>query len=120
LKTLLVILGFLIGTLGDITYAQVTCAQLGVFTDCSGPGHRSTTQVDLGNGMGVIIGPITTTPYTVLPSSPRAASRHSTVPTFLYGAEPSSSPYEISSASVYELPSVPTYELPSAPSGYGQ
>lgn len=97
-------------------WAQVTCIQLGAFTDCSGPGNRSATQVDLGSGMGVTIGPNTTTPYTALPSSPRASSSRSSVPTFLYSA-PSPSPYE-SSLPSYELPSVTTYDMLSSP-GYG-
>jgi hypothetical protein len=117
MKTLLVLLAFLVGTLADVTYAQVTCAQLGAFTSCSG--SQSTTQVDLGNGMGVIIGPNKTTPYTVLPSSPRSSHR-ATSPTFLYGSEPSNSPYSYAapSAPVYDLPSAPKYEAPSY--GYGQ
>jgi hypothetical protein len=97
--------------------AQLTCAQLGAFTDCSGPGHRSTTQADLGNGMGVIIGPKTTTPYTVLPSTPRTHSR-STAPTFLYGSESSASSYETPGVPSYSAPRGSTYEAPSY--GYGQ
>lgn len=42
--------------------AQLTCTQLGAFTSCSGGPGRSTIQSDLGNNMGVIIGPRTTTP----------------------------------------------------------
>lgn len=96
--------------------AQVTCTQLGAFTSCSGSGTQSTIQADLGNNMGVIIGPRTTTPYTVLPSTPRASSR-STAPTFLYGSEPTSV-YDAPNVPSYAVPSVPMYDVPSY--GYGQ
>ncbi len=45
---------------------QVVCTQMGAFTDCSGSGGLSSTQVDLGNHQGVIITDRATTPYTIL------------------------------------------------------
>lgn len=45
---------------------QVVCTQMGAFTDCSGSGGLSSTQVDLGNHQGVIITDRATMPYTIL------------------------------------------------------
>jgi hypothetical protein len=52
--------------------AQITVTPMGNLTDISGPSGQSSTQVDLGNGHGVIITDQSTTPYTVLgqPSAP--------------------------------------------------
>lgn len=52
--------------------AQIIVTPMGKITDISGPNGQSSTQVDLGNGQGVIITNQTTTPYTILgqPSAP--------------------------------------------------
>ena len=52
--------------------AQTIVTPMGNITDISGPNGQSSTQVDLGNGHGVIITDQSTTPYTVLgqPSPP--------------------------------------------------
>lgn len=94
------------------SHAQITCAQLGKFTSCSGPGGQSTIQSDLGNNMGVIIGRETTTPYTVLPSTPRATPR-SAPPVFIPTPSPSTS-YQPTMPSVeLTMPTTYGYEAPS-------
>ncbi len=52
--------------------AQIIVTPMGSITDISGPNGQSSTQVDLGNGQGVIITNQSTTPYTTLgkPSTP--------------------------------------------------
>lgn len=52
--------------------AQTIVTPMGNITDISGPNGQSSTQVDLGNGHGVIITDQSTTPYTILgqPSTP--------------------------------------------------
>jgi hypothetical protein len=52
--------------------AQIIVTPMGNITDISGPNGQSSTQVDLGNGQGVIITNQSTTPYTTLgqPSTP--------------------------------------------------
>lgn len=61
-------LGFVCGTaisLAASAQAQIVCTTLGHFTTCDGTG-QSYIQADLGNRMGVIIGPQATTPYVIL------------------------------------------------------
>jgi hypothetical protein len=52
--------------------AQIIFTPMGNITDISGPNGQSSTQVDLGNGHGVIITDQSTTPYSTLgqPSTP--------------------------------------------------
>jgi hypothetical protein len=52
--------------------AQVIVTPMGNITDISGPNGQSSTQVDLGNGQGVIITNQSTAPYTTMgqPSGP--------------------------------------------------
>jgi hypothetical protein len=62
-----------------VTFSQIVCTQIGQFTDCSGPGNSSSTQVPLGPNQGVIITDQDTMPYTILtPQAPREAG----APTF--------------------------------------
>jgi hypothetical protein len=65
--TLTAILG-----LGVAAEAQIIVTPMGNITDISGPNGQGSTQVDLGNGQGVIISNQSTTPYTILgqPSTP--------------------------------------------------
>jgi hypothetical protein len=51
MKTLLVL--FISLLLVGVAQAQVICTQIGAFLSCDAP-RQSTTQLDLGNGMGVI------------------------------------------------------------------
>jgi hypothetical protein len=51
-KTLLILTVSLL--LAGVAHAQVTCTQIGQFLSCDAPRGQSTTQLDLGNGMGVI------------------------------------------------------------------
>ena len=103
--------------------AQVTCMQIGKFLTCDGPNGQNSTQMDMGNGRGVISGQSHfdaepyMQPYTVLP--PPSTSRPSSVappafpqmpafkqpvqpssPTFLPGLEPlgTYTPYSFGSA----------------------
>jgi len=79
--------GFFLGAMAVTfvvtAHAQIICTQLGAYTTCDN-GHESTIQADLGGGMGVIIGPRTTTPYVIL------GDRSSQAPLFL--PAPSSEP----------------------------
>ena len=50
--------------------AQIIVTPMGNITDISGPNGQSSTQVDLGNGQGVIITNQSTTPYTTLGQPP--------------------------------------------------
>jgi len=72
--------------------AQIIVTPMGNITDISGPNGQSSTQVDLGNGQGVIITNQSTTPYTTLgqPSTP-------------------------SQVGVPPVPSVPQFGAPAAP-----
>lgn len=66
MKTLLILLASLL--LAVVAEAQVSCVQIGQFLSCDGPRGRNTTQLDLGNGMGVITdqgGNVE--PYAILP-----------------------------------------------------
>jgi len=57
-----------------VAVAQVTCVQYGQFLSCDGPWNQNFTQLDLGNGMGVITDSKgNVIPYAVLtPQSPQA------------------------------------------------
>jgi hypothetical protein len=76
MKTLLVLLASML--VAGVAQAQVTCTQIGQFLSCDGPRGQNSTQLDLGNGMGVISGqsgygaPSYMEPYAVIPppSSP--------------------------------------------------
>ena len=85
-----------------VAEAQIIVTPMGNITDISGPNGQSSTQVDLGNGQGVIITNQSTTPYTTLgqlstpsqfgvpsvPSAPRVgtpAAPSSPAPLFLPG-----------------------------------
>lgn len=88
--------------LWEPAHAQIICTQLGQFTSCDN-GRERTTQADLGNGIGVIVGPRATTPYVILPThptyqhqaNPRAAT---TAPVFVppttYSDMSSTMPYQ--------------------------
>ena len=83
MKTLLTVIISLL--LFGVAQGQITCTQIGQFLSCDGPRNQNTTQMDLGNGMGVItdsqgnvepyaiIAPNRTRPSTVpAPQAPRA------------------------------------------------
>jgi len=76
MKMLLVLLFSLL--LAGVAQAQITCTQVGQFMNCDGPRNQNSTQLDLGNGMGVITDSQgNVTPYTML--TPQT-TRPSTVP----------------------------------------
>ncbi len=87
--TLTVVLG-----LSVATEAQIIVTPMGNITDISGPNGQSSTQVDLGNGQGVIIDNQHTTPYTV-PGQPSTLSQFGAPPdpsAPQFGAPAASSP----------------------------
>jgi hypothetical protein len=54
LFTSVVLMFVLVAAFGLPAEAQVICAQIGQFLSCDAPRGQSTTQLDLGKGMGVI------------------------------------------------------------------
>ena len=58
--------------------AQITCTQIGQFLSCDGPRNSNTTQLNLGNGQGVITDSQgNVEPYAIFPTQP---TRRSVVP----------------------------------------